>query len=77
MDYRTLLAAVLGVGLGIVFVVSPATIVKIHTTGRRPRDQHGEWGGDDGGFETYHRLVQGIGVVVILFGLYFGATLAM
>jgi len=74
MDYRTLLAAVLGVGLGLVFVASPETIIKVHTTGRRPQDQHGEWGGDDAGFEKYHRLVQGVGVVAILFGLYFGAT---
>jgi len=77
MDYRTLLAAVLGVGLGAVMVAFPEAVVKVHTAGRRPHDRHGEYGTNESGHERYHRLVRGLGVVVALAGVYFGATLVV
>jgi len=74
MDYRTILAAVLGVGLGIVLIVAPEVVVRAHTAGRVPGDRGGEYGSDAEPETHVRRLVQAIGVVAILAGLYFGAT---
>ncbi|MFB6089509.1 MAG: hypothetical protein ABEJ97_00490 [Halobellus sp.] len=91
VDVRTLAAAVLGVALGLLFVASPETIVRIQTAGRLPRDRYGQYGEDgtssregsrsgdsDGGTipARWRRLVQVVGVAFLLGGLYFGWTLA-
>jgi len=100
VDVRTLAAAVLGVALGVVFVVAPGTILQVHTAGRLPQDRRGRYGedgqfGEDGrdGEETtsssdaagdesgpvspsqWRRLVQAVGVALILGGAYFAWTL--
>jgi hypothetical protein len=85
VDVRTLAAAVLGVALGIVCLVAPGTIVRVQTAGRLPQDRYGRYGedgasgGDDdgaGGLPTrWIRLVQAVGVVLLVGGAYFGWTL--
>ncbi|MGQ4556637.1 hypothetical protein [Halobellus sp. GM3] len=97
VDARTLAAAVLGVALGLVFVVAPETVLQVHTAGRLPRDRHGRYGDDgtghrgasrdgaphggtDGGdapaaVSQWRRLVQLVGVALVLGGLYFAWTL--
>jgi len=75
VDVRTLLAAVLGVALGLVFVAAPDLIVRVHTTGRRPQDRRGEYGGDPEITDRWRRVVQAVGVGSILAGLYFGSTI--
>jgi hypothetical protein len=99
VDVRTLAAAVLGVALGVVFVVAPGTILQVHTAGRLPRDRRGRYGEDgqyggdrdgeatasstdaagDGGSPVspsqWRRLVQAVGVALILGGAYFAWTL--
>jgi hypothetical protein len=74
MDLRTLLAAVLGVGLGVFFVAYPEVVVRVHTAGRRPTGRSGEYG-EGSVSERWRRVVQVVGVAVIALGLYFGATL--
>lgn len=74
MDFRTLLAALLGVGLGLVFVAYPEAVVQVHTAGRRPTGRGGEYGEDSPASERWRRLVQVVGVVAIGMGLYFGWT---
>lgn len=68
---RELLAAVLGITLGIVFVVFPSFVVQVHTLGRGPGDRHGEWGDDDVAGKWLW-IVRAVGVVGILGGAYFG-----
>ena len=87
VDVRTLAAAVLGVALGVVCLVAPGTIVRVQTAGRLPQDRYGRYGEDgtaggdgageaDGGLPTrWIRLVQAVGVVLVVGGAYFGWTL--
>lgn len=74
VDYRTLLAAVLGVGLGLVMLAAPGLIVRAHTVGRYPTDQHGEYGDGDAVPDRWHRFVQVVGVALVVAGGYFGYT---
>ncbi|WP_255198451.1 hypothetical protein [Halorarius litoreus] len=74
VDYRTLAAAVLGVGLGVLLIVAPEGILRVQFTGRVPGDRHGEYGSDDGYSPRLVLLVRAIGVLVLLAGGYFGAT---
>ena len=84
VDVRTLAAAVLGAALGIVCLAAPGTIVRIQTAGRVPQDRYGRYGedgpsggdGGDSGIPTrWIRLVQAVGVVLLVGGAYFGWTL--
>ena len=83
VDVRTLAAAVLGVALGVVCLVAPGTIVQVQTAGRLPQDRYGRYGEDgdsageaDGGFPTrWIRLVQAVGVALLVGGAYVGWTL--
>ena len=70
---RELLAAVLGIALGAVFVAFPSVIVRVHTVGRGPHDHHGEFGTHEIDAKWLW-LVRAIGAVGILFGIYFGYT---
>ncbi|WP_235853547.1 hypothetical protein [Halosimplex salinum] len=76
IDYRTLLAAVLGIGLGAVLLAAPESIVRAHTAGRVPGDRGGEYGTESGLEDRTRRLVQVVGVALVLAGLYFGWTVA-
>ena len=72
MDTRTVLAAVLGVGLGLVFVAAPGAVLTAYTAGRTPQDRRGEYGSADGGGSRFHTLIRAVGVGFVLAGLYFG-----
>jgi len=74
MDYRTLLAAVLGVGLGAVLIAAPEAIVRVHTVGRVPDGRGGEYGSDSETSGGIRRLVRVVGAGLVLAGLYFGAV---
>jgi hypothetical protein len=88
-DARTLAAAVLGVALGLLFVAAPETILQVQTAGRLPQDRRGRYGEDGvsgGNSDTgngerdpavparWRRLVQVVGVALVLGGLYFAWT---
>jgi len=90
IDVRTLAAAVLGVALGILFIAAPETIIQVQTAGRLPQDRRGRYGedgvsegernegsADDGSTvpARWRRLVQVVGVALILGGGYFAWTL--
>jgi hypothetical protein len=70
MDVRTLLAAVLGVGLGLVLVAYPDAVVRAQTVGRLPDDRGGEYG-VEAAPTRWRRLVRLAGVLVVAAGLYF------
>lgn len=70
MDIRYLLAAVLGVSLGLLLLIAPGAVVTVHTAGRLPDDRRGEYGTDGGGGRYW--LVRSAGLAVALGGLYFG-----
>ena len=72
-DLRTLLAAVLGVGLGLLLLGYPEAVVRVQTAGRLPQDRSGEYGSDAAVPQRWRRLVQGLGLVALLAGIYFGA----
>jgi hypothetical protein len=72
VDLRTLLAAVLGVGLGLLLVAAPASVIRVQTAGRLPSDRGGEYGDDTGVPERTRRFVRAVGVVLVGAGLYFG-----
>jgi hypothetical protein len=74
MDYRTLLAAVLGVGLGAVLIAAPEAVVRTHTTGRVPGERGGKYGSDGEPNDGIRRLVRVVGAALVLAGLYFGAV---
>jgi hypothetical protein len=76
VDYRTLAAAVLGVGLGLVLIAFPEGVVRVQLVGRVPGDRHGEYGTDSGYSRRLLLAVRGIGVLVVLVGLFFGAQVA-
>lgn len=72
VDGRTLLAAVLGVLVGVVCLVAPGTVVRVHTAGRRPRDRRGEYGTDATVPGRWRRVVRALGVACLVAGGYFG-----
>ena len=76
VDLRTLLAAVLGVGLGALLVAYPEAVIRAQTAGRLPHDQGGEYGGSSVP-DRWRRLVRLLGVVVLVVGVYFGATVLL
>lgn len=69
MALRELLAAVLSVGLGLVFLTYPAAVIRIQTAGRYPTGRRGEYGTDGEPPEQWQLLVRVIGVLAILAGL--------
>ncbi|WP_251329617.1 hypothetical protein [Haloplanus pelagicus] len=71
-DLRTLLAAGLGLLLGMICLLAPGAVVRVHTVGRRPHDRGGEYGADAAPPARWRRLVQGLGLVFVLAGGYFG-----
>ena len=71
MDARTVLAAVLGVGLGFVLIAYPEAVVRAQTAGRLPRDRGGEYGEDAGVSSRTRWIVQALGVLSVLLGFYF------
>jgi len=72
-DIRTLLAAVLGVILGLLCLLAPEAVVRAQTVGRRPDGRGGEYG-TDADSDRWRRLVQVLGGGCLLLGLYFGYT---
>ncbi|MFB6173863.1 MAG: hypothetical protein ABEI39_04395 [Halobacteriales archaeon] len=70
-DLRTLLAAVLGVGLGAVLVAYPDVVIRAQTAGRLPHDRGGEYG-DSAAPGRWRLVVRALGVAAILAGAYFG-----
>jgi len=72
-DVRTLLAAVLGVLLGLLCLLAPGAVVRTQTVGRRPDGRGGEYG-SDAVPARWRRLVRALGGGCLLLGLYFGYT---
>jgi hypothetical protein len=70
-DLRTLLAAVLGLLLGVVCLVAPGAVVRVQTAGRRPTGRDGEYG-TDAVPDRWRRVVQAVGVGLVVAGAYFG-----
>lgn len=75
MDYRTLAAAVLGVGLGLVLVAYPEGVIRAQLVGRVPGDRHGEYGEDGERSDWLTTAVRVAGVACIAAGGYFAWTL--
>jgi hypothetical protein len=75
-DLRTVLAAILGVGLGLVLLAYPAAVVRVQTVGRLPHDRGGEYGRAAEPPQSWLLVVRGIGVVLVLAGGYFAWTAA-
>jgi hypothetical protein len=47
----------------------------MQTVGRTPRDRSGEYGSESTVPDRWRRLVQAVGVLLVLAGIYFGTTL--
>lgn len=73
VDVRIVTAAVLGLGLGALFLVYPEAVVRVHTVGRIPGDRTGEYG-EASVPDRWRRVVQLVGVGILAAGGYFGAT---
>jgi hypothetical protein len=71
VDARTLLAAALGILLGVVCLAAPDTVIRVQTAGRRPTGRDGEYG-TDAVSDRWRRLVQALGVGFVAAGCYFG-----
>jgi len=71
-DLRTLLSAVLGVGLGLLLIVAPEAVIRVQTAGRLPADRSGEYGSDSTVPTRWRRVTRAIGVALFAAGLYFG-----
>lgn len=72
VDLRTLLAGVLGVGLGLLLVAAPEAVVRAHGVGRVPGPRRGEYGDDGESSGRVRLLVRVVGGLLVLAGLYFG-----
>lgn len=73
-DLRTVLAAVLGVGLGLVLLAFPGTIIRMQTVGRLPHDRDGGYGQAAAPPRRWLLVVRGIGIGLVIAGGYFGWT---
>ncbi|WP_424018567.1 hypothetical protein ACOZ4N_03575 [Halorientalis pallida] len=73
MVTRELLAAVLGVALGLGFLAFPQAVVRMYTAGWTG-DRHGKYG-ETGAPETWQWVVRGVGVLLLVGGGYFAYTL--
>lgn len=73
-DLRTVLAAVLGIGLGLLLVAFPAAIIRVQTVGRLPDDRGGEYGQAVEPPRRWLLVVRGVGIVLIVTGMYFGGV---
>jgi hypothetical protein len=71
---RDLLAAVLGVGLGLVLLAAPGAVVRAQTAGRLPSDRSGEYGRDAEVPPRWRYVARAVGVGLIALGLYVGAN---
>lgn len=71
---RMLLAGVLGIGLGLVFVAFPALIIRVHTAGRVPTDKGSDYGEGYQPPGSWLWVVRAVGLVMVVIGLYFGAS---
>ncbi|ACV46511.1 MULTISPECIES: hypothetical protein [Halomicrobium] len=72
MDTRTVLAAVLGVGLGLVFLAAPGAVRTAYSVGRSPQDRRGEYGSAERAGRRVHSLIRAVGAAFVLVGLYVG-----
>ncbi|WP_227376344.1 hypothetical protein [Haladaptatus halobius] len=71
---RETLAAVLGIGIGILLVAYPEVFIRIQTVGRLPYDRGGEYGTTASLPTRWRRLVQLVGIGCLLFGVYLAVT---
>jgi hypothetical protein len=60
-DLRTVLAAVLGIGLGLVLIAFPAAVIRVQTVGRLPHDRGSEYGQGSEPPERWLVVVRGVG----------------
>lgn len=74
VDVRTLAAAVLGIGLGIVLIAFPDIVIQVQTAGRVPHDRGGEYGQETPTADRWRWLVRTVGIGVLVGGLYFGGV---
>ena len=75
MVARELVAAVLGVGFGLVLVAFPEAFIRSWTAGRgRPDPSRGEYGADGSPPEKWLWVVRAAGVLVAAIGIGFGAS---
>ncbi|MDY6819907.1 MAG: hypothetical protein SVG88_14700 [Halobacteriales archaeon] len=74
-DLRTLLAAVLGIGIGVVCLAYPEAIIRAQTAGRMPHDRSGEYGTDATTADRWRRLVQLLGLGAVIAGGYFAVII--
>jgi hypothetical protein len=73
MVARELIAAVLGVGFGLMLVGFPRAFIRTWTAGRgRPDRTRGEYGTDGTPDDKWLWAVRGLGVLVIAGGVWFG-----
>lgn len=70
VDLRTALTVVLGAGLGLVLVAFPDLVIRAHTVGRAPHDRGGQYGEEGSAPDSWRRIVQAIGVVLVLIAVY-------
>lgn len=75
-DVRTVLAAVLGVGVGLVLVAYPDAVVRMYLAGRVPGDRSGEYGDDGRAPKRWRQIVRVLGVGTVVTGGYFGLVAA-
>lgn len=70
-DLRTVLSAVLGVGLGLVLLAYPEAVVRVQTVGRLPDDRGGAYGQPAAPPRSWVLAVRAVGALLVLGGGYF------
>jgi hypothetical protein len=72
VDLRTLVAAALGIGLGLVMLARPGAVAAVHTVGRLPHDRGGRYGEARASDRT-RLVVRIVGVALVAVGGWIGA----
>ena len=72
MDVRTLAAGGLGVALGLLLIAAPELVLRAQTAGRLPPERRGHYGEDGQAPDRWRRLLQLVGVGLVVAGAWFG-----
>jgi len=74
---RELLAAILGIGLGLFLIVEPEAVIRTHTAGRVPTDRTGQYGEEAPVPDHWVLIVRVAGGIALALGLFLATRILL